>query len=652
MIDNNSINPDSLTKPLSCQNNSKSANPLTKQFTYYNRHTLCSLYFKENSIDYSKGKNEDNSSTQLLKSLPLNKNYTQEPKSTFFHHKTLSVTQFKRLKTPLRVKSDNRYPLEWAESLYQLEDNTPYGRTLLKIQYLDYVIIALSFLSLLFIIIDTELYIKESMHYLDQIPNATKEKEKFEKIGIKDYLFLKERQLTTTENIIRSLNGIISIVLFFVIVIQYQYMVQTLRIEKKLSQYDGIISGGLLTKVIFKSILGLLFFPPYIHIIFHFNEGDSSSIISLNCIFNAFSLSKLYFVATIINYSCQWNTKVSKAICKNYEVKLGIRVSIKSELKRNPFFTLSTFSIVNLSILGALLRSYEYGSVNLSKGLMGKKGVNDLRNYVNNIWLLTNTITAVGFGDYAPRTTTGRFLIISSSIIGVLVMCLIIVNLSKFTELSPEEKRAYLKLEKLKGKENKEHKAGNVIALIFRMKKAFIIKKNRKTIEKIHEIFCLSSLLITHIKLMKDDYVVSNCFATPINDTLQSMENKVSQNIDLFNDVIDLMNNIESDILSIEDNEIEIMHSLSNIHQMQNDIKTELFNQFNLFYIHRKRKRIKKKKSSLKKKYLKSSPQIKRIKTSKTKFLETPKTQRYTNEGISKRKEYKKIFSSHLIEFN
>lgn len=83
------------------------------------------------------------------------------------------------------------------------------------------------------------------------------------------------------------------------------------------------------------------------------------------------------------------------------------------------------------------------------------------------------------------------------------------------------------------------------------MKKSFVKRKESKNLQIIHQIFDLTSLLITHIKLIINDNVVSRCFATPINDTLQSIDDKVKQNIDLFNEVIDAMNNLETDIVAM-----------------------------------------------------------------------------------------------------
>lgn len=55
----------------------------------------------------------------------------------------------------------------------------------------------------------------------------------------------------------------------------------------------------------------------------------------------------------------------------------------------------------------------------------------------------------VGFGDFYPRTILGKVVVALSSIYGVCVMSLIIVSIQNTLDLTQEEGRAFLTLERL-----------------------------------------------------------------------------------------------------------------------------------------------------------------------------------------------------------
>jgi hypothetical protein len=76
----------------------------------------------------------------------------------------------------------------------------------------------------------------------------------------------------------------------------------------------------------------------------------------------------------------------------------------------------------------------------------------DHSNYISCIWEAIITMTTVGYGDYYPRTLTGRIIILFCSIYGVTIVSLIVVTLTNLLEMSPEESKAYLLLEKLRNK--------------------------------------------------------------------------------------------------------------------------------------------------------------------------------------------------------
>ena len=74
----------------------------------------------------------------------------------------------------------------------------------------------------------------------------------------------------------------------------------------------------------------------------------------------------------------------------------------------------------------------------------------DYNLYSNSLWLVTVTITTVGYGDFFPRTHLGRICIILACFIGVFIVSLTIVTLKKSSEFNYGEQATYDILLRLK----------------------------------------------------------------------------------------------------------------------------------------------------------------------------------------------------------
>ena len=111
------------------------------------------------------------------------------------------------------------------------------------------------------------------------------------------------------------------------------------------------------------------------------------------------------------------------------------------------------------------IRSFEYTIVDprLKPRVSIKDEDNDLQSLQNSIWLIIVTMITVGYGDIFPKSHFGRFIIISASILGMLLVSMIVVSLAVLTEFTDEEKKAYNVIKKLQADSSAFQKAANVI---------------------------------------------------------------------------------------------------------------------------------------------------------------------------------------------
>ena len=67
----------------------------------------------------------------------------------------------------------------------------------------------------------------------------------------------------------------------------------------------------------------------------------------------------------------------------------------------------------------------------------------DLSDYMNCLWLLIITMTTVGYGDYTPKTISGRSIIVAACFFGVMTVSLIVILFQDLFKLTTSEARVY-----------------------------------------------------------------------------------------------------------------------------------------------------------------------------------------------------------------
>lgn len=85
-----------------------------------------------------------------------------------------------------------------------------------------------------------------------------------------------------------------------------------------------------------------------------------------------------------------------------------------------------------------------------NKELDGEFADIDFTDYANCFWCVIVTMGTIGYGDYYPRTLPGRLICILAAVAGVILSSLLIVALSAYLTMTPNESKAHICIKRLK----------------------------------------------------------------------------------------------------------------------------------------------------------------------------------------------------------
>ena len=369
--------------------------------------------------------------------------------------------------------------------------------------------------SILLEIIDVILYQKNSDKYL-------KEKYHIDSSNVTDiqlYYSIEERTISSQENSIRIFNLIFSIFcVFFLLLIQYirisfnqqskkkkrynYYMNYNSFIHKKKRNVTKINNRegnnndnhiklilnensnnnyekkGEIIFLVINCVISLIFFPPKVNKVFIGIQHNIIYVYSLNSIFLVVSILKIINIYKAVFYLFPFNNLLYKTICSSNMVKMDFKFMFKFILNMYPF----SFIIINFITIGLLVSTLiycvEYFSINIDTKLINNKGINNLKDFSNEINLYCFFVLKNIHGNIKTNTILGSLILLVGGILGLLISSYFIYYINLLIEFQPEEQQAYGKLVKLLNPSNNEHKAANLIKVFLLMKKIYIDNKN------------------------------------------------------------------------------------------------------------------------------------------------------------------------------
>lgn len=495
----------------------------------------------------------------------------------------------------------------------------------------EYILSILSFINIILSLIDTQLYILRFDVYKSDETIMM-----FEKLTL-----IQNEDISVMENILRYTMLFISLSMGIVVIFKYNSILLLKKTQKALSAHDNIISSGLYKSFLIELTISLIFYPPNFNGIYTSTINEYIFIIIINAIFSLLTILKIFHLFEIIKYFSLYQSFDSMSICNKYNVKSDVLFSFKAYLQSRPSLFLSIFFVFFMLFTSFSLRTFEIGvfinddfltSNNLSLSsfkdlsLTSKvkgKGTVGLDHLANSLWFIIQTITTVGYGDAYPRTHFGRSVTAFTCIIGIFLLSLLTLSLSKYIQFTPDENKAYLtikqkkqekeikqrahsviytflqinKLKKIKSKEE-ESKLASTKRLVFEEKlKSNVLKSEKenkmkmqvKTKKEIERIGRLTSQFVLLAKLKKD---ISNFRLedktsskySPLDEILLKMRKKLNNDLSKLEMNINQLTIFNNQFSELKNNHMKNEERLNRVLEHQKSVYSYILSIYNKNY--------------------------------------------------------------------
>ena len=287
---------------------------------------------------------------------------------------------------------------------------------------------------------------------------------------------------------------------------------------------------------------------PFLEVDFKVYQLNGALFISLNEILASFSLLRVFLSLKLLRHHSKWTNEHSSAICDLYAAKATEKYALKALLNEKPVQFMIPLLILSILVFSLALRIYE-------RNFVSEESLQDYHYLWNSMWLISLTMTTVGFGDFYPKTHPGRFIAALSAYWGIFLVSLIILTLTNFSHFNPAEQRSYNFIQRIRLRNKSQNYASLFIA---KMMEIFIHSSKGKFSKQNHvKNVILAKSLFKKFKHSKDVYLrVENSPEETlriINDDLRITIEKIKGIIAWakdFNTQID--NTLESQIIVIE----------------------------------------------------------------------------------------------------
>lgn len=165
---------------------------------------------------------------------------------------------------------------------------------------------------------------------------------------------------------------------------------------------------------------------------------------------------KLYFIIKSLTTNSDFSSASAYRVCSVYCTKPTNTFVIKCMMKEVPLRFIITIFVLGIVFFGYALRIAESPLFLVDKSP-------DLSDFYKCCWTAMITMATIGYGDFYPRTTLGRFIMFICCIYGMVVTSLMVTFVSQELQLSSGETRAYTVINRLEIRKTLQQKASSII---------------------------------------------------------------------------------------------------------------------------------------------------------------------------------------------
>lgn len=390
---------------------------------------------------------------------------------------------------------------------------------------------------------------------------------------------IEKRTISQKENSIRTLNVCIIIIMDIILYNLYKVELDIFKYYNTCEQENHVFSTNSYKIMIQEILILSIFYPPFADVIFITSFTRKKYVYTLNSFICMFSTIKIYNLSHTFFYFSKWRKNSNATICQKYFGVPGLSFANKSTFKQDSIKVNVIIFILSMLYLGFLLRSFNIGVFKMNdKGQYFKD--NEYNLYIS-MYIISETCTTLGYGEFTPGTYSGRFIAILSVIFGWVCYSLVIVIVHKKLEFDDDELKAYFSYKKNEINEITLAKSRIVIKNFMRFRFMLVAKKQKlkfmseetrcqfeKMIDKkkklsnfnyslffsnedvakhqllvrfFNKMFCFNRLFFANLEFMKN-YKILKCYVPTLEEKMHTFTNTVE---DEYKELFQLIDKIE-----------------------------------------------------------------------------------------------------------
>jgi len=189
---------------------------------------------------------------------------------------------------------------------------------------------------------------------------------------------------------------------------------------------------------------------------------------------------KFYFYTKVILETSTYNNLFSNTTYIKFNCKPTMLFIMKCFIKSNGFLFMTYSMIHTILILSYFLRMYDntffdYTGNNETGYIYSEENkYYYFNNFSNSMFMVIESLTTVGFGEFSVETHIGRLIIIISVFIGQFVTSLIIILVMNSAEFDKNQQRSFILLKRFMYRQKLKSISARIISI---SAKAFLLKR-------------------------------------------------------------------------------------------------------------------------------------------------------------------------------
>ncbi len=240
------------------------------------------------------------------------------------------------------------------------------------------------------------------------------------------------------------------------------------------------------------------------------------------------AIFKVFIVLRALLTRSKYFTERAHRVCNIFNADHSYRFVIRCIMRDRPFILSFAWLVIGVLYFGHAIRITE-------KPLKQATDRMDYSLYSNCIWAAFITMSTVGYGDFFPRTTRGRVVMIFCCLYGVVNLSLVVASVTQFLAMGRREEKAYILVQRIQMKKAIREHAGTIINYCsrFTLKKKTNLREADKLVDLIDKEFEMLRDVQDQYRAITTGVPIEDKLRTGFDGILMSLQEMKRDSMDL-----------------------------------------------------------------------------------------------------------------------